>query len=124
MSLENYMNLFLIKVYFRDRVVLFSFLLILVIQSVMWLYLLRTIHPSTENFFLHYTVLLGIDQEGPWWKLFQLPLVGVGVWCINTVLSLLVYSKDRTLARILVGSILFFQLFLAWIVYLLVGLNV
>lgn len=112
------------KLYLRDRVVGWLFLLALLGQIFMWWYLLVNIHPSNEPIFLHYNMVFGIDLVGSWRRIFYLPAGGLLIFFLNYFISWYFYSQDKFLARLLSFWSTLLQFFLALAVWLIVGLNI
>ena len=111
------------KLYLRDYWIGPVFLGCIVIQIAVWWYLLANIHPSTEQIFLHYNTVFGIDLVGDWWKIFYLPAGGLLVMFVNYLVSWYFYSSDKFLARVLSLWTGVINIFLAIAVYLIAGLN-
>ena len=112
------------KLYFRDPWVSVPLVGVIFAQLFLWWYLISNIRPDAGQIFLHYNIIFGVDLVGDWWRIYYLPLAGVAVTLLNYFFSLMLYSVDKFLARILSVWVLFFHLFLTIGVTLLVRLNV
>jgi hypothetical protein len=114
---------YLLKVFFRDLWVAVPLGVSVLVQGFMWTYIIWSIHPAGEQFFLHYNIIFGVDLVGEWWKIMYLPLGGLLILAVNYIFAVLVYNSDRIIARMLTSFAGVFGLFLAWAVYLIVNIN-
>lgn len=112
------------KLYLRDRWISVPLLGVFLIQVFLWWYLIANIRPDAGQIFLHYNIIFGVDLVGEWWRLYLKPLVGIAVLLLNYTFSNMFYSTDKFLARLLSVWVLFFHLFLAVGISLLVRLNI
>ena len=112
------------KLYFRDVWVSAPLVGAILVQIFLWWYLISNIRPEAGQIFLHYNIIFGVDLIGDWWKIYLIPLAGLLVILLNYFFSLMLYSVDKFLARLLSGWVLFFHLFLMIGIILLVRLNI
>ena len=112
------------KLYFRDLWISAPLLGVILIQIFLWWYLISNIHPDAGQIFLHYNIIFGVDLVGDWWKLYLTPLAGVIVILLNYFFSLMFYSTDKFLARLMSLWVLFFHIFLMIGLVLLIRLNI
>ena len=111
------------KLYFRDLWISVPLASIALIQAFLWFSLLRNVTADSGQIFLHYNIIFGVDLVGDWWQLYYLPGVGLLIVLLNYLFSSATYASDKFLARFLSGWTLFFHLFLAIGILLLVRLN-
>ena len=118
------MRIYPIKIYLLSipNIILLS--LAILTNIGIWVWLLWQIRPQEEFIFLHYNVLFGVDKIGPWYHVLALPLLGVAVILINTIIGWIHFEKDKFVGFILNMVSVFCQMFLAIAAYLLVFLNV
>lgn len=84
-------------------------ILSLLMNALIWLFLLWRL-PATTNWIpLHFNTYFGIDWIGPWIQIFIYPVIGFLVIIINLIVNLLVYNKERSLIHILNYSSLLVQ---------------
>ncbi len=102
---------------FRHPVVFLSALFALAINVVLWVYVARHTQASVESVPLHYNIYFGIDLLGPWWYSFFFPAIGTGVFLANSVLTVLVYRKERVAAFFFSLASALIELFLLLAVY-------
>ena len=112
------------KLYFRDPWVSAPLLGVILVQIFVWWYLVANIRTDAGQVFLHYNIIFGVDLLGDWWKIYFIPLAGILVILINYFFSLMLYSVDKFLARLMSFWVLFFHLFLMIGIFLLVRLNI
>ena len=112
-----------IKLYATRKHVIVPFVSALGINFAIWLWLLIQFPPTRETVFLHYNVLFGVDLVGPWSGLLLLPIVGLVILLLNTVLGWLTYQYDSFISTVLLVAATCSQLFLFLAMYLLVFLN-
>ncbi len=112
------------KLYFRDLWASVPLLGAILIQIFMWWYLISNIRSDVGQIFLHYNIIFGVDLVGDWWKIYFIPLAGMLIVLLNYFFSLMFYSVDKFLARLLSFWVLFFHFFLMIGTILLVRLNI
>ena len=111
------------KLYFRDLWISLPLAAIVGVQTFMWIYILYYIHPSPDQYFLHYNITFGVDLAGEWWKILYLPISGLAVFVINYFLSFYFYGIEKFMSRLLVLAATGFHAFLLVATVLIVGLN-
>ncbi len=87
--------------FFRDALSLNLLGLSFIFNLICWTILLWFVEPKTEPITLHYNVSLGIDLTGPWQRIFIIPLLGLLVIFVNTILANLLYKRYRLLSWLL-----------------------
>jgi hypothetical protein len=74
----------------------------LIINVLNWGFIAFFIRPVDFPIILHYNVYFGVDVIGPWWQVYSLPLIGLMILGVNTVLGYLFYQKkERIVAHLL-----------------------
>ncbi len=114
---------FAIKLYLRDRWLLVTSLVSLLIQLFLWTYLLIFIPPNSESVFLHYTVSVGIDLIGPAWQVYALPAGGALMIVVNYVVGFFTFNQGRFVARLLGVATVILQILLVVAEVFIVSLN-
>jgi hypothetical protein len=61
---------------------------------------------------LHYNIYFGVDQFGPWERLFTIPILGCIILIINTIIAIVIWPRDRVLSYAFSGVSLIAQIFL------------
>lgn len=113
-----------ISVYWKDRWIWVPAIFLLFFQLFMWIYGAFFIHPTTDQIFLHYNVVFGVDLIGEWWKIFAAPIGGLTIFLCNFLLSWYLYGQDKVLSRFLTFAAGLLNFGLALALYLTVGLNI
>ncbi len=75
----------------------------------LWLFFLLKIKPSEEPIPLRYNIYSGFDLMGSWYYLFLVPLTGLIILAINTILGGGIFVKEQSLGRIIMGGSLICQ---------------
>jgi len=90
----NYRNLLL---YYREKFIFMSIniSLIVIILSVV-LILVRLSRPGLIT--LHYDIIFGIDQVGPWYYSLRAPLAAFIVTILNFVIGYFLFAKNKYLS--------------------------
>ncbi len=114
---------FTLKIYIRDRWVLASLSLALVLQAIAWSYLLVKLPPNGLPVFLHYTILSGIDLIGPAWQAYILPAAGAAMILVNYAVGFFTFNHGRFMARLIGVATVFLQVLLLIAVVFIVSLN-
>ncbi|HOW60440.1 MAG TPA: hypothetical protein P5548_02140 [Candidatus Moranbacteria bacterium] len=93
---------FFLNEFFTSGIVHWVFIGSLVVNLANWGLIIFFIRPVDFLLILHYNVYFGVDIIGPWWQLYFLPLIGIIILSINTILSYLFYQKkERIIAHLL-----------------------
>lgn len=125
MSIMRFLHLewYPLKLLFRQRVVLISTGLSLVLNATAWGLLFWGIPHSETSVFLHYTVLFGVDSIGTRDQVYAAPLWGLVILFVNLLVAWLVSAREQFMAQILLVSTVFTQLATLLAAFLLVFLN-
>lgn len=82
------------------------------------------IRPVDFPIILHYNVYFGVDVIGSWWQVYFLPLIGMLILSINTLLGYSFYQqKERVIAHLLVLAIFIVQVCVTIAVASLLSIN-
>ena|SRR3989339_495332 len=69
--------------------------------SLVWILPIWRIIPLTEQqpyLPLHYNIYFGIDQFGPWYQVFFLPILGTILLLVNTCFEAVFFQKERIIS--------------------------
>jgi len=78
-----------------------------------WIYICIKFSRTAEEIPLHYNTLFGVDSVGQWYKLLTIPLIGLGILGINSILAFYFYLRGKTnLTNLLLGVLLAVQIIL------------
>ena len=98
--------------FWRDKTSMFVLLTNVLLNIVIWLFLVFRLEPSEYPVPLHFNIYFGIDVIDKWSQAFIIPGIGLIVILINLVLAYLVFSKEKFVAQFLLSSSLFVQILL------------
>ena len=101
-----------LRLFFKNKWILLSIFLHFII---LFLHIIFVLVKSDRNVHLvplHYNIYFGVDYFGFWYKLFIVPLLGLFIFFINSLLAFLIIDKKRHLALLLIISAIFCQIFL------------
>ena len=107
----------------RDKIIISSLILALIINLGVWVSYLIKFYNAPEYVVLRYNVYFGISDLGIWFKILIQALLGLLVICGNFLLSFYFYLKKQTLSHLLAVSALAFNLILAGACFLLIYIN-
>lgn len=111
------------RLYFKDYYIFPPLTAAVLMLAVIWWFTLSKIPASSEQVYLHYNIIFGIDRYGPRTMLYYPLLFGLGTLVVNSVISYIAYKHDRVVARlIMVLTGLIMVLLLTGVVFI-VGLN-
>lgn len=81
---------------FRRTTLVSGVLLILTAALPAW----KILPISADNPYipLHYNVYMGIDESGPWQRVFVLPAIGLGLLVVNTILQVVLHKREKVLS--------------------------
>lgn len=113
-----------IKLYLKQKPVfiLHGLALLFFLLSVFWVFF--RIGTQDEVLFLHYNILFGVDLLGPWYQILNIPLTGLVIIFVNSLLGWILYDKGPFPAVLLAVFGLFFNVLLFVSILLLEFLNV
>ena len=115
--------LFPVKLYLRDKWIVFPFIVSgLFIVLIFW-FVLSKIKPATEDLFLHYNIIFGVDLVGAWWKLYLIPAAALFGGGTNLMVSYFLYRNNALVARFIAAATAALELFLLIAANLIIGLN-
>ncbi len=107
----------------KDRKVREILLLSLLLNAFLWVYLTKNKIESDFPVILHYSPLFGVDFLGNYAKVYLLPLTGLIILLLNSLLCHFLYAKQKLAAYFLAFNILTVQTFLLFAGYLIVKVN-
>ncbi len=113
-----------LKIYFRDIFIWLPLALTMLILGGVWWYIIRHIHPTDDQIFLHYNIIFGIDLAGSWQKMYYLGGGATLLVVTNYVFSFFLHRNNAVLARITSVLTVPIICFLAYAIVLIVGLNI
>ena len=61
---------------------------------------------------LHYNIHIGVDDVGPWWRIFTVPFLGLLFIFMNLILARFMWSRDPMLSHVTAASTVLLELVL------------
>lgn len=105
------MGRFPVRLFLRDKLVISSLGVAVVLNAALWLYLLLAVK-SAENIFLHYTIHFGVDLVGSFTNLLMLPLLGLALILLNFTIAYFLYDNLKRLGLLMAVATPVVQMFL------------
>jgi uncharacterized Tic20 family protein len=91
---------------FQDRISLVAVVLSFILSIVSLIALATRLPHSGEQAPVHYSSLIGFDQQGPWYLNFQIGIFSLLVSFINTALAIQAFRRNRLVSFfLLVGAV-------------------
>lgn len=112
------------KLYLKDPWILVPTVVSLLCVLVPAVYLFFMVPNTETTYFLHTTVIFGVDLVGPYGGLYY-PVYTGAVFCVlSSAAAFILYGKERFLSRFTMLFLALIELGIAYGVYRIVGLNV
>ncbi len=92
------------------------------LHIVIWLLLLFFI-PHVPFLLLSYNIHIGINDTGAWWYVLFLPLLGLSLGIVNTLIAAYFFLKERLVSYYCMGAVVLVQCILLLAAFALVMLN-
>ncbi len=116
--------MYFLKLYFKDPWVLIPGVGSIVLQALMWWYSATHLPNSTEQIFLHYTTVFGVDLVGAARQILYIPLFGLAMGLATIILSCGIYRLERLLSRLLLAAYFVVQTVLLVGLWFIIRLNI
>lgn len=97
--------------FLRDKNFFIIFAATVLINFAAWILVLIFLEKENFNIILHYNVLFGVDLKGDSAEAFTIPLIGLVIFFLNSIITKLVYKKEKFIAYLLLSTSLICQLF-------------
>lgn len=97
--------------YWQDRLVLNSLGISLLINLILWIFLILKIKPVSP-LILNYNIYLATFSLGGYREVYLLPVIGLIFMAVNLFLSQQIYFKEKLAAYFLTGLLPLLQIFL------------
>lgn len=97
--------------FFHSGIVQWVLIGSLILNAINWGLIAFFIRPVDFPIILHYNVYFGVDVIGAWWQVYTLPLIGLMILLVNTILGYLFYKqKERIVAHLLMMAVVVVQI--------------
>lgn len=107
----------------RNKGIMLSFWLSLVLNIIFWIILLIKFFGEQEYIILRYNIYFGISDLGPWYRILILPAMGLLVIAVNLLLAFYFYFKNSLISYFLSFTAVFFNCALIFSGILLIYFN-
>ncbi len=94
-----------------------------ILNVMLWLFIYTQVNSRDDLIFLHYNIYFGVDLIGEWYRLYFMPLLGVVIFFINIVLSILLKKRDNSIRSFIGFVSIGCQCVLLWAAYLIIQQN-
>jgi hypothetical protein len=98
---------FLREEFTRDINVRVLFILFGIIFVIIWIFAFLRFQPSDYMVPVRYNTFLGVTQLGNWYDLYYVPVIMAFCALLNLVLANVIYTKDKMISYIFLGSNIF-----------------
>lgn len=109
--------------YWKDKNIVFLSVFGLLVNICLWIFLVNNKIESDYPIILHYNLFFGVDYLGNYEKIYLIPLTGLIIIFINSILGHILYAKEKLVAYFLIFNMLIIQMFLLFAGYLIIKVN-
>lgn len=109
--------------YWKDKNIVFLSVFGLLINIYLWIFLASNKIESDYPIILHYNLFFGVDYLGNYEKIYLIPLTGLIIIIVNSVLGQIFYTKEKLVAYFLIFNMLIIQIFLLFAGHLIIKVN-
>jgi hypothetical protein len=113
----------ILKPYWKDKIIVNIFLFSAFLNIFLWIFLFQNQKESDYPVILHYNLFFGVDYLGNYNEVFIIPVVGVVVIFVNSILGHFLYRRERLASYFLSFNMIVVQIFLLLAGYLIVRIN-
>ncbi len=101
-ELKKKLEVFFSQEYFHSGLIQWVFIGSFVVNAANWAFISFFIRPVDFPIILHYNVYFGVDVIGDWWQIYFMPLIGLLILSVNSILGYLFYQQtERVVAHLL-----------------------
>ena len=109
--------------YWKDKQIMAVLFLSIILNIFIWIFLIQNQKENSHPIILHYNLFFGVDHLGNYEKIYLIPLSGLIIIIVNSILGHLLYLKEKLAAYLLVFIIFIIQIFLLINSYLIIKIN-
>lgn len=103
---------FMLKTFFQNRSLFFVTIASFVLVTLLWGVTALNVPERDQTAILHYSIYLGVDEVGAWYRLFLFPLSGTIILAVNTVMAMRYMETAKLFSLFLIYSSLCLQVLL------------
>lgn len=109
--------------YWKDKQIMTIFSLSVLLNIIIWIFLIQNQKENSHPIILHYNLFFGVDHLGNYEKIYLIPIAGLIVIIINSILGHLLYLKEKLAVYFLIFIVFIIQIFLLIDSYLIIKIN-
>jgi len=109
--------------YWKDKQIMAMFFLSILLNIFIWIFLIQNQKENTHPIILHYNLFFGVDYLGNYEKIYLIPLAGLFIIIVNSILGHFLYLKEKLAVYFLIFIIFVIQVFLLINSYLIIKIN-
>jgi hypothetical protein len=109
--------------YWKDKQIMAILFLSVLSNIFIWIFLIQNQKGNSHPIILHYNLFFGVDYLGDYEKIYLIPLSGLIIIIVNSILGHLLYLKEKLASYFLVFIIFIVQIFLLIDSYLIIKIN-
>jgi hypothetical protein len=109
--------------YWKDKQIMGVLFLSILLNIFIWIFLLQNQRENSYPIILHYNLFFGVDYLGDYKNIYLIPLSGLIIIVVNSILGHLLYLKEKLASYFLVFIIFIIQVFLLIDSYLIIKIN-
>jgi len=122
--LTSGLKLVVFKPYWKNKIIAGALVLSFLTNISLWIFLFKNQKSSELPVILHYNLFFGVDCLGEYNEIYLIPIIGVIIIIINTILGYLLYEREKLASYFLAFNIFIVQIFLLLAGYLIVKVNI
>ena len=109
--------------YWKDKQIMAVLFLSVLLNIFIWIFLIQNQKENSHPIILHYNLFFGVDYLGNYEKIYLIPIAGLIIIIVNSILGHLLYLKEKLAVYFLVFIIFIVQLLLLINSYLIIRIN-
>ena len=109
--------------YWKDKQIMTVLFLSVLLNIFIWIFLIQNQKENSHPIILHYNLFFGVDYLGNYEKIYLIPIAGLIIIIVNSILGHLLYLKEKLAVYFLVFIIFIVQLLLLINSYLIIRIN-
>lgn len=116
-------KIIIVRPYWKDKQIMAMLFLSILLNIFNWIFLIQNQKENTHPIILHYDLFFGVDCLGNYEKIYLIPLVGLFIIIVNSVLGHFLYLREKLAVYFLIFIIFIIQIFLLINSYLIIKIN-
>lgn len=109
--------------YWKDKQIMIIFFLSALLNIFTWIFLFYSQKENNHPIILHYNLFFGVDYLGNYEKIYLIPLAGLAIIIVNSILGHLLYLREKLASYFLIFIVFIIQIFLLIDSYLIIKIN-